>query len=985
MRRTCVLAAALTLLTAALPAAASAQVTTGEIFGKVTDQTGAVLPGVTVTLASPALLQPQSAVTTATGAYSFPQLPIGTYNVTFEMTGFKKHIREGVVVSTGFNAEINTKLEVSTIQETVTVSGESPIVDTKATTTGATFDRMALENIPTARDPWQVLNMVPGVILNGVNVGGSASGQQLSITSMRGQGSGNTQWNVEGATTTDMAATGSSATYYDFDSFEEIQFTTGGADASIQTSGVNINMITKSGSNVFKGSARGTYAGKELQWNNVSRDMFYGGGTTTTPLAGNPMKQVSEYGFEVGGPIFRNRLWYWGAYAKSDINVGVAGFFKQTPDCTPVPNAYDRIKDTFDCMHDDKTVLDNYNGKLNYQLSSAHKFQFLFTYGDKKRNARDASPTRPPETTKRQYGGTPMYNAKHTWVLTDKLLFETLFQHTAGGFTLDLQNPSAQYDLQPRFDDDTNEWSRSHNQYITDRPATEAKTDGSYFLSDFTGGDHQLKFGFRYRNTPIDTFQHWGGNAIAQFDNGGVPEFAYLYRDHNIKIGLYTMSSYVQDSFSKGRFRLNLGLRWDYQDDKSNPSHVDANPIAPDLLPALDFTGADSGIVFNDWAPRVSATYDLSGEGKTVLKGTYAVYFTQGGLFSDNTNPAREVELRGRWNDANRDTFVQRNEIDTSTLTVTGGSFDLATRSVPGDPNTIDPGLKNDRTREVIVGVSHELMNNFGLDVNYIYRIYDQFNGTRRIGETADMWVRREWVLTQAEIASLPAALPTSGWYYWEVAPGVVRPINVTNRFNVEENNRYHGLEIAARKRYSNRWMLNASLAWNDRRDYDLFGAQGGFDLTNLDLEDGVNAQRRYVVKLAGLVTLPGGWNASANMNVEEGAARGIFYRSSRVGSSRFGGINPTTGNNQTLGAFDFRVEPAGTTHLPTLSILDVQADKAFRLAGHRLNFTATLFNAFNVATIRGYTSNRLDQTTFNRVNSIVPPRVARVMLRWSF
>jgi hypothetical protein len=202
----------------------------------------------------------------------------------------------------------------------------------------------------------------------------------------------------------------------------------------------------------------------------------------------------------------------------------------------------------------------------------------------------------------------------------------------------------------------------------------------------------------------------------------------------------------------------------------------------------------------------------------------------------------------------------------------------------------------------------------------------------------------------------------------------------------IDENQRYHGLEIAARKRYSNRWMMNGSFAWNDRRDYDLFGGQGGFDRTNVKLQEGYNAQRRYVVKLSGMYTLPGAWNIAGNLNVEEGASRTISYRApNRISGQRFGGFNPTTGNRQTLGVFDFQVEPSGTTHLPTLSILDIQADKAFRIGRQRLNFSATLFNAFNVATIRNYSSSRLDQSTFTRVSSIVPPRVARFMLRWTF
>ena len=146
------------------------------------------------------------------------QVPIGTYTITFSLPGFKTVKRAGVVVETGFSAEINTKLEVSTREEVVNVTAASPVVDTKNTTTGAAFNRETLDIVPTARDPWVVLNMVPGVMLSGVNVGGSASGQQLTPT-VRGSGSGNNMWNMEGASTTDMAATGASAVYYDFDSF----------------------------------------------------------------------------------------------------------------------------------------------------------------------------------------------------------------------------------------------------------------------------------------------------------------------------------------------------------------------------------------------------------------------------------------------------------------------------------------------------------------------------------------------------------------------------------------------------------------------------------------------------------------------------------------------------------------------------------------------------------------------------------------------
>ena len=268
---------------ALLSGTAVAQVTNGEVIGKVTNQTNAAVPGVTVTLESPAIQQPMVTVTQASGAYRFVQVPIGTYTITFAIPGFKTVKRAGVIVETGFSAEINTKLEVSTREEVINVTAATPIVDTKNTVTGAVFNRETLDVIPTARDPWVVVNMVPGVILNGVNVGGSASGQQLE-PSVRGRNDNQNMWNIEGASITDMSALGSSAVYYDFDSFSEIQVTTGGSDASVQTGGLNINMISKSGSNVFKGTFSGAYEDDNMQWRNITRELFYGGGNATTPL-----------------------------------------------------------------------------------------------------------------------------------------------------------------------------------------------------------------------------------------------------------------------------------------------------------------------------------------------------------------------------------------------------------------------------------------------------------------------------------------------------------------------------------------------------------------------------------------------------------------------------------------------------------------------------------------------------------------------------
>jgi hypothetical protein len=175
-------------------------------------------------------------------------VPIGTFTVAFELGGFKKALRPNVVITTGFNAPVDQKLEIGNLTEEVTISAASPVVDTKKTTTGATFTAEVLEKIPTARDPWQIINMTPGVQA-GLNVGGSSSGQQVGLNS-RGT-SANVQWNLEGGSITDLSSN-SSPSYFNFDSFSEIRVTNGGGDVTVQSSGLSINLVTKSGSNVFK-------------------------------------------------------------------------------------------------------------------------------------------------------------------------------------------------------------------------------------------------------------------------------------------------------------------------------------------------------------------------------------------------------------------------------------------------------------------------------------------------------------------------------------------------------------------------------------------------------------------------------------------------------------------------------------------------------------------------------------------------------------
>ena len=233
--------------------AAMAQAPTGDIVGRVVDSSGAVLPGVVVTVSGGALIQPLSATTGDTGTYLFPGLQPGdTYTVKFELTGFRTVVVERVAVRVGGNTTTNATLEVSALQETVTVSSEAPLVDTRKTGTKSNYTQEQLQNVPSARDPWVMLERTPGIAMDRANVGGSQSGQQSGYIS-RGATTTNNKWLLDGVDITDQAATGASAVYYDFDMLQEMQISTGGNDVTQQTGGVGINLVTKSGSDTFRG------------------------------------------------------------------------------------------------------------------------------------------------------------------------------------------------------------------------------------------------------------------------------------------------------------------------------------------------------------------------------------------------------------------------------------------------------------------------------------------------------------------------------------------------------------------------------------------------------------------------------------------------------------------------------------------------------------------------------------------------------------
>src|SRR5258708_4249772 len=332
----------------------SAQSPAGSIVGHVVDATGLALPGVAVTVQGVDITQ--TFVTDGTGRYRFLELAPGPYKVTSALQGFTTNIREHVAVTVGQTVDLRVTLAIGSLEATVTVTAPSPMVDARQTgiATNVTADELA--RIPTSRDPLSLLRSIPGVLVDRVNVGGNETGQQSNFTSKctRPQ---DAVWTMDGVAITDMTLTGSSPTYFNYDNFEAIHVATAGQAITQPTGGVGLDFIVRRGTNMFHGGARGYYDGESLEASNVPTELQAIG---VTPATADHNKQISDYGFDLGGPLMREKAWFYGSYSIQDVRL---------------------VRRSGNLV--DRTQVKNPNLKVNWQATGKDMVSFLYFDGFK--------------------------------------------------------------------------------------------------------------------------------------------------------------------------------------------------------------------------------------------------------------------------------------------------------------------------------------------------------------------------------------------------------------------------------------------------------------------------------------------------------------------------------------------------------------------------------------------------------------------------
>jgi len=804
----------------------TAQVRTGNIYGKILDAEGNPLPGVSVTLTSDQMA-PMVTVTNESGIYRFVSLnPGSSFAVSAELTGFKKETRTGIIVQIGSNAEINLTMAVGTIEEQVTVIAQTPIVDTKKTTVGANIDKEAMQSLPTARDPWVVMQLAPAIMLDRENVGGNESGQQSSFftkgdTANNGYTGSNNIWSVDGIDITDPAAQGGSALYYDFDMFEELNITTGGAaDVSIQTGGIALNMVTRRGGNRMSMSGRFYLTDGFFQSENLTQELIDQGVVAT-----NKIQAIKDYGFNAGGPLIKDKLWWWGAYGVQDI-------FVYTIYSTP-----------------DKTLLNNYNFKLNAQLLPNNRFEALVTAGGKEKFGRNASVAKVEGDHQRgkYYWGSPIIKLQDEHVFGNNIYLSLKYSFNDAGFGWKpMTDEALQYPVV--YDNTTVKYvpfkagtRTSWGSYAASRPRSNYQINASYFNDTFLGFSHEIKVGAEYSNK--QAAHQWGnfqdfninrnynaptletdgipGRTIAEMAGWQRFDFYREGRDNGIA---KQIAGYIQDVMVKGNFTFQLGLRFDNQVGSMGPVTYATVPteqaawqmVFPEAvstalteyLPGVSATAvkAVDNYQWNNFSPRLGVTWDINGSGKTVLKLSLSRY---GDVMGTGYYAASPLGTGGAarfwWKDGNNgnptDSMVQFGEMywnnwsgganpyqvyrlfdDAGAYTpealaaLVGGNssnarlagmysgYDWANKTAL-DYTNITQFFANDkvksstRTSEILLTLERELMSDFSVAINLTYRRYDNFMNS---------WLYYPdsiYGTTNPELAGLVVDDTTGPWY----------------------------------------------------------------------------------------------------------------------------------------------------------------------------------------------------------------------------
>ena len=816
-------------------------------------------------------------------------------------------VREGVAVQVGQTVSIDLTMRVATLAETVTVTGSSPVVDTTSANVAVNLSEQLLQSTPGGRDIWALVEYkVPSLLITRPDVGGTSGGLQ-GVYNARGTNSSQNSQYLNGINVGDPAAIGAAGFYYDFDAFEDIQVSTGAHDITVPTSGVFLNMVTKSGSDVWHGRTTFAWLGDATQTQNIDDNLLRNGFRPET----NSVDFTSDINVSAGGPIVARKLRMFGSFRDWRVHVN-----------TPA---------AFSTLVLDKTDITSGLINLNYQANDNNRLTGFYSrqYYKKPNRFLAGSNTLVQDSTSNEDDVFDVYQVLWNTILTPRLFIDARFGLNKIFFPTYLNGSD-----QTLLDNTTGIRTRNFTTGTESwRDRYQGNATANYYVDEALGGRHEFKVGFDHAHAPVE-------NRVVRFDDVELTYDSSTGLTRNVtlhatpffsKTAVNVTALYAQDSYSVKNLTVTAGVRWEslegYLPEQASP----ASRFFPNLT--RTFPEQRNLVSWDTLGPRVSAAYDLFGTGTTALKlaaGRYYYVIASGGGVLDGANPNANYSEQYVWNDLNGDRRFQPGEqsgepvisrVDTSTI-------------------SFDPDYLRPYTDEFTGGIDHELFPALRLNVVYTYRREKNPQASSNPANPYDTFLTtrpddgRDGIAGTADDGTFQ--------YYNRTSTAVNQTFFTNDRSYLQT---YKGLEITATKRMSNRWQMLAGYTFAQSRieglsvntnPNNLLNVTGPLAGQNTNF-NGQIGDRPHQFKLTGTYITP--W-------YDIGVATN-FSTSSGIALTRQVTVAQTVGGNSTV-----NVEPLGSSRLEARTVMDLRVFKTVNMGARSLEASVDVNNMFNTNTV---------------------------------
>ena len=958
-----------------LPAGVWAQtLQSGSISGVVKDESGGVLPGVTVEASSPALIEKaRNAVTDVQGVYRIVDLRPGTYVVTFTLPGFSTFRREGIELTAGFTATVNAAMTVGALEETVTVSGAAPIVDTQNIIQQRVISREVRDALPLPNNSGAYVAIIPGAVQAAANqdVGGNMGENRQQFT-VHGSRTSDFQQLRDGQFFGTMVAAGNFMSSVNPTTVQEINvLTAGGLTSESETGGAQINVVPRDGGNTFHGTVQANFGHKRLQTNNID-DALRDRGVQTAPF----IKENSELAGGLGGPIKRDKLWFFGSarrwvsqsYQPGNYFNATQGTMFYTPDLDRP--AYENN------FYNESTA------RLTWQAAERHKITGMVSteYNCNCFFAIQNGTLAPEATGDDLYW--PNWRTQLSWSFpaTSKLLFE------AGGTVVEglivRRLTGGSYDDISILDLERNFRYNSAGSSITSFTQAwgpEASAFGQMnqrFSVSYVTGSHAFKTGIQYRrgHNELDLFIN---HNLSYTFRGTTPQsVTYFAGPYRSAVRQQTVGLFAQDQWSVRRLTMNLGVRFDYL----NGWIPQQNLPAGTFVPERNFAAVDDVLDWKDISPRLGFAYDVFGTGRTAVKaflGRYVVFQANSGLLA-GPNPVNAMVTSStrNWSDVNRDYIPQENELGPHSA----ADFGQLRPATQYDDAVMKGWHKREYSWQGSVSMQHEIVPGLAVNLGYFRTWYGNFNVTdNRAVSPSDY---DPYCVTSPSDDRLPGGGGGQVCGLYDLNPSkfglvdnLVRPASDFGK----QSEIFDGVDVTMNARFPNGGQIAGGLAFGstllDSCEVRPDNPDTRFCRTSTPWGAGTQ------IKLSGFIPLP--WHLRASGTYTNIA--GIPTTASYVVNNAL--VVPTLGRPLSGGANATRtvelIEPNLFYTEGRNTQVNFRLTRRFQLGSMRIEPQLDVFNAFNANEV--LVMNTRYGTSWQNVTGVLAPRLFKFGLQVNF